>query len=150
VVEQRLHGKGYSAFSPLYRSRRKRSDRTVELDLPLFPGYVFCQFDPSLRLPLLTTPGVVMVVGNGSIPQPVDDIEISSIQKVTMVGGGSVKPWPFFREGQRVRIQAGPLCGVEGTLIRVKNRSRLVVSVTSLQRSIAVEIDEESMIPLSL
>jgi transcription antitermination factor NusG len=148
VVEKRLHSKGYTAFSPLYRSRRNRSDRTVELELPLFPGYVFCQFDPSFRLPILKTPGVVTIVGVGNIPQPIDDVEISSIQKITIAGSGLAKPWPFFREGQRVRIEAGPLCGVEGKLIRVKNRARLVVSVTLLKRSIAVEIDEESMHPL--
>jgi transcription antitermination factor NusG len=149
MVEKRLHGKGYSAFSPIYRSRRNRSDRTVELELPLFPGYVFCQFDPSFRLPILKTPGVMTIVGAGNIPQPIDDVEISSIQKITMAGSGLAKPWPFFREGQTVRIVAGPLCGVEGKLIRVKNRSRLVVSVTLLKRSIAVEIDEGSMSPRS-
>ena len=149
VVEKRLLGKGYAAFSPTYCSRRNRSDRTVELEMPLFPGYVFCQFDPSFRLPILKTPGVVTIVGAGNIPQPIDDVEISSIRKITMAGGGLAKPWPFFREGQTVRIEAGPLCGVEGKLIRVKNRSRLVVSVTLLKRSIAVEIDEESLRPLS-
>jgi transcription antitermination factor NusG len=91
----------------------------------------------------------VAIVGFGNIPQPIEDIEISSIQKITMAADDLVMPWPFFREGQRVRIEAGPLCGVEGQLVRTKNRSRLVVSVTLLQRSIAVEIDEESMSPLS-
>ena len=148
VVEQSLIKKGYSAFSPLYRSRRNRADRTVELDLPLFPGYIFCQFDPRLRLPILKTPGIVAIVGSGNIPEPIEDIEISSIQKITMVAEDLVMPWPFFREGQRVRIEAGPLCGVEGKLIRARNHSKLVVSVTLLQRSVAVEIDEESMTPL--
>jgi len=91
----------------------------------------------------------VSIVGAGNIPEPIQDIEIFSIQKITRVADDLVMPWPFFREGQRVRIEAGPLCGVEGQLVRTKNRSRLVVSVTLLQRSIAVEIDEESMSPLS-
>ena len=63
-----LRGKGYQEFLPLYRSRRRWSDRTKELELPLFPGYLFCQFDVNDRLPILTTPGVIGIVGFGKIP----------------------------------------------------------------------------------
>src|SRR5664280_1383666 len=63
-----LRGKGYQEFFPLYRSRRRWSDRTKELELPLFPGYSFCQFDVNDRLPILTTPGVIGIVGAGKIP----------------------------------------------------------------------------------
>jgi len=82
AVQESLKGKGVPAFSPFYRIRRKRSDRTKEVVLPLFPGYVFCQFDPVVRLPILTTPGVVRIVGGSHDPEPVDDAEIFSIQTV--------------------------------------------------------------------
>lgn len=147
VTEQSLRGKGYTAFAPFYSIRRKRRYRTVDLDVPLFPGYVFCQFDATYRLPILTTPGVVMVVGAGNIPEPVEDAEIASIQTVTK-SGRPVHPWPFFKEGQRVRIEAGPLWGAEGALLAVKNECRLIVSVTLLQRSVAVEIDHDSVVPV--
>lgn len=147
VVEQCLKGKGYPAFSPFYQTIRKRLDRTKRLDLPLFPGYVFCSFNPQKRLPILTTPGIVNILGSGNVPEPVKLSEIRSIQTVA-VSGQPVKPWPFLEEGHKVRIEAGPLSGTEGTLLRVKNQFKLVVSVTLLQRSIAVELDQEMVCPL--
>lgn len=147
VVEGALQGKGYSAFSPAYRVRRKHSDRTVDVDVPLFPGYVFCQFDVARRLPILTTPGVVFVVSTGDTPQAVEAHEIASLQTI-VASGRAVQPWPFLKEGQRVRVQAGPLSGALGTLVRIKNDTRLIVSVTLLQRSVAVEIDQDSAVPV--
>jgi len=147
-VQQSLEGKGYAAFSPFYRIRRKRSDRTKEVVLPIFPGYVFCQFDVSVRLPILTTPGVVRIVGGGTEPEPVDDAEILSIQTVVK-SDRAIQPWPFLREGQRVRILAGALTGAVGTLLKVKNDYRLILSITLLQRSVAVDVDRDSVVPIS-
>ena len=108
VTEQCLRGKGYAAFSPSYRTLRKRADRTRQLDVPLFPGYVFCQFDVARRLPILTTPGVIFVVGAAHVPEPVEAAEIRAIQIIAGTGR-PVQPWPFLRAGQRVRVEAGPL-----------------------------------------
>jgi len=143
-----LEGKGYSAFSPFYRIRRKRSDRTTEVVLPLFPGYVFGQFDSSRRQPVLTTPGVVKIVGSGNGPEPIEDAEILSIQAIVK-SDLPIQPWPFLLAGQRVQITAGPLTGAVGTLLKVKNDYRLIASITLLQRSIAVEIDHDSVALLS-
>lgn len=147
TIEQCLKEKGYQAFSPFYQTLRKRSDRTKMLDVPLFPGYVFCCFDASKRLPILTTPGIVKIVGAGNIPEPVNLAEIRSVQMVSE-SGRPVQPWPFLRQGQRVRIEAGPLAGTEGTLLRVKDQLRLVVSITLLQRSLAIEVDQDQVRPL--
>jgi transcription antitermination factor NusG len=147
VVEETLKGKGYSAFSPFYRSLRKRSDRTKEVDLPLFPGYVFCQFDAFHRLPILTTSSVVKIIGSANAPTPIDDSEINSIQAIAK-SDRAVQPWPFLREGQRVRIEVGPLRGAEGTLLQMKNKFRLVASISLLQRSVAVEVDRNSVVPV--
>jgi transcription antitermination factor NusG len=147
VTEQCLSGKGYEAFSPVYESRRKRSDRMVIINSPLFPGYVFCRFDVTKRLPILTTPGVVTIVGPGNIPEPISPAEIQSLRCV-VTSGRAVEPWPLLRQGQRVRIESGPLSGTEGVLLTVKNQLRLVVTITLLQRSIAVEVDRDSVRPL--
>ena len=147
TVETSLTGKGYSVFSPFYRTKRKRSDRTAEIDVALFPGYVFCHLDPARRLPILTTSGVVSIVGPGNIPEPIEDHEIDSIRRL-VTSGQSVQPWPFLRAGQKVRIQAGPLCGIEGVLVQMKNKHRLIASVTLLQRSIAVEIGQDEVVPV--
>ena len=122
-------------------------DRIAEIEVPLFPGYVFCQFDPNKRLPILMTPGVVGVVGRGNRPEPVDDTEIDSIRTVALAGR-SVQPWPFLKSGQQIRMQSGPLTGVEGIFLRVQDKDHLVVSVTLLQRAVSVVIERDSVSPV--
>ena len=137
-----LEGKGYQLYLPLYRVRRRWTDRVVVTELPVFPGYVFCRFDAKQRLPILTTPGVVSVVGFGTEPAPIPDSEIEAVQAV-LGSGLQAEPCPFLREGQRIRVTRGALEGLEGILLKKKSEWRMVVSVTMLQRSIAVEIDRE-------
>jgi transcription termination/antitermination protein NusG len=149
VVESGLRGKGYIAFSPFYRTKRKRVDRILAIDVPLFPGYVFCRFDSNKRLPILTTPGIVGVVGPRNRPEPVDDHEIASIRTLAL-SGRPVQPWSFLKSGQRIRIQAGPLMGAEGIFLRVKNECHLVVSITLLQRAVAVVVEKDAVSPLFL
>jgi transcription antitermination factor NusG len=149
TVENSLRVKGYSVFSPSYRTKRKRVDRITEIEVALFPGYVFCQFDSNKRLPILVTPGVVGVVGRGNRADPVDDTEIASIRTLALAGC-SVQPWPFLRIGQRIRLQAGPLAGAEGIFLRVKDEYHLVVSITLLQRAVSVVIDQDAVTPLFL
>lgn len=107
---------------------------------------MFCRFDPLDRLPILSTPGVVSIVGIGKFPRPVEDHEIEQVQAI-LASGVSAQPWPFLAIGQRVRISGGSLTGLEGFLVNFKNSYRLVVSVTLLQRSVAVEIDRDCIQP---
>ena len=147
TVENSLRSKGYSVFSPSYHTKRKRVDRIAEIEVALFPGYVFCEFDSNRRLPILITPGVVGVVGRGNRPEPVDDVEIASIRTVALAGR-AVQPWPFLRSGQRIRLEAGPLMGAEGIFLRVKDEYHLVVSITLLQRAVSVVIEKDAVAPL--
>jgi transcriptional antiterminator NusG len=147
AVEKGLRGKGYTVFAPSYRTKRKRVDRNIEMDVALFPGYVFCQFDSNMRLPILLTPGIVRVVGRGNRPEPVDDTEIASIRTLAL-SGHSVQPWPFLESGQRIRLQSGPLAGAEGIFLRVKDEYHLVVSITLLQRAVSVVIEKDAVAPL--
>jgi transcription antitermination factor NusG len=144
-----LRNKGYEEFLPLYKCRRRWSDRQKQLDLPLFPGYLFCKLDPNNRLPILTTPGVILVVGIGKTPVPVDENEIAAVRSIVS-SQLAAQPWTFLRAGQRVRIDHGPLRGVEGLFLNHKNQCRLVVSVTLLQRSVAVEVDSDWLTPLKM
>ena len=143
-----LRGKGYEEFFPLYRSRRRWSDRVKELELPLFPGYSFCRFDVSHRLPILTTPGVIGIVGIGKIPAPVDLDEIEAVRLI-LRSGLAAQPWPLLRVGSKVYIERGPLVGLEGIVTNTDKVFRLIVSVSLLQRSVAVEIDREWARPIA-
>jgi transcription antitermination factor NusG len=146
TIAAALLSKGYEGFLPLYCTEGRWSDRIKELSFPLFPGYLFCRFDINNRLPILITPGVVRVVGTGKYPCPVDEEEVSAIQAV-VASGLQVEPVPYLQEGQKVRIEHGSLFGVEGILAGRRGPARLVVSVTLLQRSISVEIDERWVKP---
>jgi transcription antitermination factor NusG len=146
AVASGLALRGYSEFLPLYRSRRKWSDRFQDVDLPLFSGYVFCQLDVNRRLPALLIPGVVRIVGLGKMPVPVDDEEIAAVQAVVK-SGLLMQPWPFLKTGQTVTIAEGPLRSVTGILTEINGSEQLIVSITLLQRSLAVAIPRHSIRP---
>lgn len=147
IVSLSLQAKGYKCLLPTYPERRRYADRFKEIQCPLFPGYVFCRFDPVYRLPIITTPLVQEVVSFGRVPCPMSDQEIQSIQQI-VDSGVLARPCPYLRIGQKVRIQEGPLAGVEGLLSSEKGDSRLIVSVHLLQRSVAVELDRHCVRPL--
>ena len=138
-----LRGKGYEVLLPLYRSRRRWSDRMKEVELPLFPGYLFCRFDVHDRLlPVLTTPGVKEIVGAGKTPIPIAAEEIEAVRRVVSSGLATM-PWPELPIGGRIYIEAGPLAGLEGIITNTDKVCRLVVSITMLERSVAVEIERD-------
>jgi transcription antitermination factor NusG len=147
LVSDALRSKDYTEFLPVFRARRRWSDRFTTVELPLFPGYTFCRFNPERRLPILTTPGVMHVVGLGRVPIPVDDGEIAAVRAI-VDSGLTAQPWPFLKSGDRVMLAEGPLRGVEGILVSA-DTNRLVVNVTLLQRSIAVQIDRDWVRPLT-
>lgn len=142
-----LSGKGYQTLLPTYQTKKRWNGRLRQLNTPLFPGYVFCQFDALNRLPILVTPGVISVVGRGRIPLPVDDGEIAAIQTV-ICSGLRAEPWPYLELGQKIRIESEALNGLEGILINFKGNHRIVVSVSLLRRSVALEIDRSCVSPV--
>jgi transcription antitermination factor NusG len=147
AVSAQFQHKGFEDFLPLYKTRRQWSDRQKELELPLFPGYIFCRFDFSNRLPILITPGVKLIVGYGKIPAPVSEAEIDSLRRA-VASGAQTMPCPYLSIGQRVRVREGSLAGVEGILLQIKNSWRIVLSVELLRRSVAVELDRGAIAPL--
>jgi transcription antitermination factor NusG len=146
LVAVALRHKGYEHFLPLYSTRRQWSDRIKDLKRPLFPGYLFCRFDPAERLPILKTPSVIGIVGIGKMPIPVEPKELAAVQKIVQSGLASL-PWPFPKVGHLVSLEHGPLAGIDGTVLSIKNGYKLVVSITLLQRSVAVEIDSAWITP---
>jgi len=140
AVARALEGKGFETLLPVYKRHHTYGTHSREFELPLFPGYVFCRFDVLTRLPILTTPGVTQILGNGNSPIPLSETEVSSL-RTAMKSQLPLQPFPFLQIGQRVRVKEGVLEGVVGIVIRVKQSLRLVLSVTLLQRSVLLEID---------
>lgn len=143
-----LQGQGYECFLPLNKSIRRWSDRMKEVEQPLFPGYLFCRFDLHNRGPLLMTPGVRQIVGVGRTPMPVEESEVEAIRQALASGLPSL-PWPYLQIGQRVHVNHGSLNNLEGILINFKGSNRVVLSVTLLQRSVAMEVDLSWVIPVN-
>lgn len=139
-VASSLSGKGHEVYLPLYLSARRWRDRTKHLWLPLFPGYVFIRDGMDRQFQIVTTPGVIHIVSWGGRPAVVPQQQLNTVRRII----GSCHPvevWPYLECGDRVRVKAGPLMGLEGLLARKKGISRLVVSMQILGRSVAVEID---------
>ena len=139
-IASQIEGRGFECFVPTYKSLRKWSDRTKEINQALFPGYLFCRFEYQERQPIMTTAGVVQVVGNGRMAIPVPDTEIEALQ-VAVSSGIPAQPWPYLKTGELVRVNYGHLSGLEGILVNFKGNHRVVLSVTLLQRSLALEVD---------
>lgn len=146
-VSRFLEGKGYEQLLPLYQSWHRSSGRLQGVLLPLFKGYTFCHFDPLHRLPILMTPGVSGIIGRGRAPEPIPTEEITRIRE-SCASGLQIMPWPYLERGDLVRVECGPLQGVEGFFVHEKNTSRLVVSVQILRRSVAVEVDRNWVRPV--
>ncbi len=135
-----LKATDHEAYLPLYWDRRKYSDRMKEVQVPLFPGYVFCRAEPIEFLPIQKAVGVVGIVGFGKTPIPVPEEELDAVRRAVQMGQNP-RPWPYLNVGQRVCVQFGALKGLEGILTGVKSQERIVISIELLQRSVSVEID---------
>jgi transcription antitermination factor NusG len=144
TVAECLAGKGFEVFLPLYRAVHCWQDRTKQLSLPLFPGYVFLRTEFDRRLQVLTTPGVFRFVSSADRPIPIEQADIDSVRQLTQ-RGSRAEPHPFLKTGDWVRVKTGPLADLEGILTHWKGAFRLVLSVELLQQSASVEVDVASV-----
>lgn len=139
-VGDMLEKKGFEIFLPLYQTRRRWKDRVKTLSLPLFPSYVFLRGGIERQLQILTTPGVHWMVTAAGHAAVIPDGEIAAVKRL-VESSLRIEPHPFLRCGDRVRVRAGALDGIEGILVRMKSLCRLVISVEMLQKSVAVEVN---------
>jgi transcription antitermination factor NusG len=145
-VARQLEERRVSYFLPVYRSVRRWKDRRKELDLVLFPGYVFVRLDLKDRLRVLQVPSVVRFVSFNGHPAPLPDAEIDTLIN-GLVNGVHAEPHPYLKVGNRVRVKYGPLAGTQGILVRRKDKFRVVLSIDLIMRSVAVEVDELDVEP---
>ncbi|HKX32302.1 MAG TPA: UpxY family transcription antiterminator [Blastocatellia bacterium] len=144
-IDRLLRQKGYECFTPTYREKRRWSDRTVEIRRPLFPNYVFCRLDYSVIGKVVSTPGVIKIVGFGGKPAEIEVEEINALQLIAQshfVG----EPWNYLPDGTQVVVETGPLTGIKGIICRDGAKKRLIISVTLLQRSMAIQLDEGTVV----
>jgi transcription antitermination factor NusG len=149
AVARQLAIRGCDCFLPMYQARRRWSDRVKVVELPLFEGYLFCRLHLTRAFHVLSTPGVVRIVGTESSPTSIPDSEIIALQRI-VESRLLAEPFTGIREGQMVRIEYGSLAGVEGVVQAFRGRWRIIVSVTLLRRSVGVELDLDAVTPLGL
>jgi transcription antitermination factor NusG len=147
-VAAQLEQRDFEVFLPLYPSLRRWKDRRVELQLPLFPGYLFVRIPLQHRIEVLNVPGAVRFVTFNGRPAAVTDNDLRSVRSA-LTEGLRVQPSPYLKIGRRVRVRGGPLTGTEGILVRKKDRFRLVLSIDIIMRSVAVEVDALDVEPLA-
>jgi transcription antitermination factor NusG len=145
-VMRQLERRSVESFLPLYESLHRWKDRRIRLQLPVFPGYIFVRLALRDRLKVLEIPSVVRLVGFGGHPTPLPIEEIETI-RTCIARRQPLVPNRYVRRGQRVRMLSGPLEGLTGVVVRQKNRTRFVISLELLMRSVAVEIDRADFDP---
>ena len=144
-VAEQIERRNISCFLPVYRSIRRWKDRRKELELAMFPGYVFVQMALENKLRVLDLPGAVRLVSFNGRPAAVPAYEIEILQN--RLAGAKVEPYPFLRTGRRVRVRSGSMEGLEGIVVRRKDSCRVVFSIELIQRSVAVEVDQADLEP---
>lgn len=139
-VREQCDRRSIESFLPLYETTHRWKDREKQVQLPLFPGYVFVRIALDYRLNVLQIPGVVCLVGFSGSPTPLHEEEIEGLRKGLSRGVRAI-PHPYLATGQPVRVKAGPLAGLEGILLRRKGQLRVVLSLDLLKRSVVVDVE---------
>jgi transcription antitermination factor NusG len=146
-VETVLQRQGLEIFLPMVTTPSRRRDRKVMLQVPLFPGYLFinAQLDTNVFHKIIKAHNVFRVLGNGR-PAPIPGAEVQAI-KAIVSGDRPYYPWRFLEKGKKVRVIDGPLTGVEGIILEMREQKRrLVVGVELFKRSVAVELADDSVV----
>ena len=141
LLAGQIEKRGFESFLPLYRSVRRWKDRRKELEMVLFPGYVFVQIAPEKMIHVLQLPGAVRVVAFNGQPAAVPLQEIEVLRS-RLSNACRMEPHPYLCVGRRVRVRSGPMQGLEGIIQRRPDRCRVIFTIDLIMRSVAVEVDE--------
>jgi len=147
-VAAELRARSVEHFVPLYNSVRRWKDRRVQLDLPLFPGYVFVRLALRDKLRVLQIPSLVRLVSFNGQPAPLSNDEMEALRR-SLTERLNAQPHPYLNVGRRVRVVSGPLTGLEGIIVRKKNHFRFVISLHLIMRSVSVELDDADIVSAS-
>jgi transcription antitermination factor NusG len=147
-VAEHLMVRKIENFLPLYTSIRRRANgRTVTLESPLFPSYVFVQITRQERVKVLNVPGVLSLVGTRREPTPLPSAEMETLRSRLHLC--QALPHPFLAIGEKVRVRSGPFAEMQGIVLRNSKKTRLVISLDLIMQSVAVEVDAADLEPIS-
>jgi transcription antitermination factor NusG len=138
-VAEQCHQRGVITFLPLYSVQHRWKQRLARVLLPLFPSYVFVRIALQDRIKVLSIPGIVSLVSFNGRPAVVPDSQIDYLNRALTLG--KAQPHIYLRSGKRVRVTAGPLFGLEGIVVEIKNQVQVIVSFDWMCRSVAISLD---------
>ena len=138
-VARHLSIRSVEHYLPLYTERSRWTDRTVTLERPLFMGYVFVHLTPQNKLPLISTPGVIRLLGH-SDSGIVTSEEVSRIRQ-GLESGCVLRPHPNVHVGMPVRVREGAFAGVEGIVTQLRQRCKVIISLAAAKQSFSLEAD---------
>ena len=138
-VEKTLISKGYEAYLPLLKERRRWKDRKKWVSFPLFKSYIFIKIEAKDSIFVLKTPGIVRMVKFGDKPSPVLEDTINSL-RLMIDGGFNPQPTDYFIKGDPVIIKEGPLKGLEGEIATIHNQERFIIKVDAIEHSFSIKI----------
>jgi transcription antitermination factor NusG len=139
LVAHQLAQKYVESYLPLYEAIHRWKDRRARVQVPLFPGYVFVQITLAERLKVLEIASVLRIVSFKGQAAPLPEGEIEALRNALL--HRKAEPYPYLAIGKRVRVNAGPLEGLEGIVVRRKGSMRIVISLDSIMQSVALEVD---------
>jgi len=137
-VAQHLAVRSVEHYLPLYTERVKWTDRTVAAVRPLFHGYVFARFSPQSRISVISTPGVLRLLGE-ELRDMVTGEEIDKI-RTGLASGLLLRPHQGVTVGTRVRVREGVFAGVEGAVTEMRHQCRVIISLSAVQQCFSLEI----------
>jgi transcription antitermination factor NusG len=144
AVADQVQLRAIETFLPTYAVKSQWKDRRVQLELPLFAGYVFTRMTARERVKVLSVPSVIRILSYRGMPVPVSDAEIEII-RMCLRAGGKLEPHPYITVGDRVRVREGAFEGLEGIVVRKNNRCKLVVSIELIHQSVSLEVDPQQL-----
>lgn len=139
AVADRLLNQNIETYLPLYSAARCWNHRRIQVELPLFPGYVFLKMHITDKARVLAYSGIIRLVSFNSNAAALPDGEIERLRST--LAAWRAEPYPFLIAGKHVKIRSGPFAGLAGTILRRKGRLRLVVSLDFIQSAIVFELD---------
>ena len=140
ALAQDLIARNVNYFLPMTWHLRVQRGRKLRVLLPLFSGYLFFCGGENDRLQALQTnrvAGIIEVTDQQRLVRQLGQIEQA------ILAGAPLEPHSHIKKGQKCRVKAGSLLGLQGIVVKTKNRARLVLQVDMLGQAASVEIDTD-------
>jgi transcription antitermination factor NusG len=144
AVAEQLESKAVETFLPIFASRSRWKDRSVEISRPLFPGYVFTRIRMEDRTKVVGIPSVVRILSFNGRPAEISAQEIESV-RLCLGGGAALEAHSVPEVGERVRVCSGAFEGVEGIVANRTNRCKVIISISLIHQAVALEIDSKHL-----